>query len=291
MSAVFSDFSQGFWRLKQWQMGTQDLVRFCHRLLDLGVTTMDHAKVYDSEELFGKALKADASLRSRMQIVTKCGIRLAGQGFRAAQQTNHYDSSASAIVESTEDSLRALGVESIDVLLLHRPDYLMSCNEVAEAFSRLHTDGKVLHFGVSNFTVPQFALLDSVVDAPLVTNQVELSPLALSALDDGTLDQCQQYGVRPMLWSLLGGGDIVSGASDSARRVRGTLKQIQIECGADTIEQVLYAWALMLPSRPVALLGSSKIERAESAVNAASLTLTREQWYSIWESGSGHPVP
>lgn len=291
MSPVFSDFAQGFWRLSQWQFSTRDLVGFCRRLLELGVTTMDHAKVYGSEERFGEALRADPSLREQMQIVTKCGIRLAGQGFRPAERTQHYDSSPAAIMDSVEDSLRALHVDHIDVLLLHRPDYLLNAAEVAEAFARLHREGKVGRFGVSNFSPSQLAMLDAVVEQPLITNQVELSPVALQVLEDGTLDQCQQRGIRPMLWSLLAGGNLTSDADPAHRRLREKLIEVQIERGADTIEQVIYAWAHMLPSRPVCLLGSSKIERVESAVASQSVALSQEQWYAIWEAASGHPVP
>jgi predicted oxidoreductase len=184
-----------------------------------------------------------------------------------------------------------LNVDEIDVLLIHRPDVLMDADEVAEAFSELHKVGKVKHFGVSNFTPRQFELLQSRLGKPLVTNQVEINPLNFEVAHDGTLDQMQTLRVRPMAWSCLGGGSIFTGDTEQAVRVRNELEAIREEVGANSIDEVIYAWVRRLPSKPMPIIGSGKIERVHSAVNALNIELTREQWYRVWVASKGHGVP
>ncbi len=286
-----SQLVAGFWRLQHWGMSPKELLGFIQALLDVGITTMDHAMVYRSEAPFGAALALQPELRQRMEIVTKCGIRPAGFGPLGAANTNHYDLSGIAIIESAEASLRDLGTDYIDVLLLHRPDYLMDVHEVAEAFSRLKAQGKVRYFGVSNFSPAQFELLQGVWSDGLVTNQIELSPYHMQALDSGVLEQCAGYGVRPMLWSCLAGGQLLNPTDDKGQRLLAALQQVREETGAETLEQVVYAWVLALPCQPLPLLGTSKLARVMDAVKGLSLQLSREQWYCIWEASNGASVP
>ena len=282
---------QGYWRMADWGMTSQQHLSFLKSHIELGVTTVDHAYVYGSspscEELFGQALKLDHSVKDQIQIVSKCGIELVDDDSRV----NHYDSSASAINLSVETSLSRLGVESLDVLLIHRPDWLMNADDVAETFSKLKASGKVQHFGVSNFTVSQFDLLQSRLDAPLVTNQVEINPLNMQATIDGTLDFCQKNRVRPMAWSCLAGGQFFNDSSEQLNRLKLTLSQVAQEIGASSIDQVLYLWVMRLPSKPVAIVGSGNITRVETAVKALALALNQEQWYRIWCAATGHGVP
>ncbi len=166
----------------------------------------------------------------------------------------------------------------------------MDVDQVAEAFSELKQSGKVKHFGVSNFNASQFDLLQSRLDRPLITNQVEINPINFAVLEDGTSDQLQQYRIRPMAWSCLAGGGIFSEQTDQARRLRGALTELAEELGADSIEQVIFAWVLKHPSNPVALIGSGKIERVKDAVGALALNMNREQWYRVWVASKGHGV-
>lgn len=281
----------GLWRLKNWGLSPQQLLRFLEQCVELGVTTMDHAMVYRSEAPFGAALALNPSLRDRLQIISKCGIRPKGFGVLGAEKTNHYDSSREAIIASTESSLRDLHTEYLDILLIHRPDLLMDVNEVAEAFDRLKTQGKVRHFGVSNFSVHQFEALQNVWTDGLVTNQIEFSPYRMQALESGVFEQCAAHGVRPMLWSCLAGGHILAPDDAKGERLLNTLQLIAEEVEADNIEQVVYAWVAALPSKPLPLLGTSKIERIESAVKGLRIALSREQWYAIWEASNGAAVP
>jgi len=281
----------GFWRLASWKQSPQETLRFIERCVELGITTMDHAMVYRSEAPFGNALALKPELRDKIEIVTKFGIRPSGFGNLGARKVNHYDSSSAALVESVENSLQDLGTDHLDALLIHRPDYLMDCDEIANAFSTLKSEGKVKAFGVSNFTIHQFDALQHAVSFPLITNQVEFSPYEKENLDSGVFEQCARYAIRPMLWSCLGGGSILNPTDDKGQRILAALKEVAANIGAETIEQVVYAWILALPCNPHPLLGTSRIERVEQAAAALHLSMNREQWYQIWEASHGTPVP
>lgn len=166
----FSRFVMGYWRLMDWKMSPDELVGFIEQHLDLGITTVDHADIYGDyqcESAFGEALKLAPHLRSRMEIVSKCGIATRA---RAENTIGHYITDRDHIVLSAEQSLRNLATDHLDLLLIHRPDPLMDADEVAEAFLALHHSGKVRHFGVSNFTPAQFTLLQSRLPFTLATN-------------------------------------------------------------------------------------------------------------------------
>ncbi|MFW1708217.1 aldo/keto reductase family oxidoreductase [Vibrio parahaemolyticus] len=289
----FSELVQGYWRAADWGMTAQERLSFLKQHIELGITTVDHADIYgnyECEALFGEALALDKSVRDQIQIVTKCDINLCGDK-TPERKINHYDTSSAHIYQSVNNSLERLNVDEIDVLLIHRPDVLMDADEVAEAFTELHKVGKVKHFGVSNFTPRQFELLQSRLGKPLVTNQVEINPLNFEVAHDGTLDQMQMLRTRPMAWSCLGGGSIFSGESEQSIRVRNELEAIREEVGATSIDQVIYAWVRSLPSKPILIIGSGKIERVQTAVNALNIELTREQWYRVWVASKGHGVP
>jgi predicted oxidoreductase len=174
-----SRLALGTWRLASWGLSAAELLDLVHGTVDLGITAIDHADIYGDyagEELFGRALALDPALRPRLQLITKCGIRIVSSR-RPLHRIKHYDTSRDHIVASVENSLRALGTDYLDLLLIHRPDPLLDPDEVAEAFVALRGAGKVLHFGVSNFRPSQLDLLASRLPMPLVTNQVELSVL------------------------------------------------------------------------------------------------------------------
>ncbi|ALZ96817.1 MULTISPECIES: aldo/keto reductase [Leclercia] len=285
----FSRFVMGYWRLMDWNMSAQQLVSFIEEHLDLGVTTVDHADIYGGyqcEAAFGEALKRSPALRQRMEIVTKCGIATTA---KAEHALGHYITDRDHIISSAEQSLTNLATDYLDLLLIHRPDPLMDADEVAEAFLALHQSGKVRHFGVSNFTPAQFALLQSRLPFTLATNQVEISPVHQPLLLDGTLDQLQQLRIRPMAWSCLGGGRLFN--DEAFQPLRDELAQVAQELNAETIEQVVYAWILRLPSQPLPIIGSGKIERVRSALAAEQLAMTRQQWFRIRKAALGYDVP
>ena len=285
----FSRFVMGYWRLMDWNMSPVQLADFIEEHLDLGITTVDHADIYGGyqcEAAFGEALKRAPGLRERMEIVTKCGIATTAKPEHAL---GHYITDSAHIVKSAEQSLVNLATDRIDLLLIHRPDPLMDADEVAEAFLTLHQSGKVRHFGVSNFTPAQFALLQSRLPFTLATNQVEISPVHQPLLLDGTLDQLQQLRIRPMAWSCLGGGRLFN--DDEFQPLRNELETIARELNAENIEQVVYAWILRLPSKPLPIIGSGKIERVRSALAAEELQMSRQQWFRIRKAALGYDVP
>ena len=167
----------GAWRMGEWGMNVEQRVRWIEQCLDLGITSFDHADIYGGytvETLFGEALAAQPSLRSRMQLVTKCGIKLVSER-RPGHAIKSYDTSRAHVLASVDESLRAMHTDHIDLLLIHRPDALMDPDELANTFEGLRAAGKVLHFGVSNHTPSQLALLNNRIG--LATNQIELHPL------------------------------------------------------------------------------------------------------------------
>jgi predicted oxidoreductase len=282
----------GLWRLSDWDYDTETLADFIHACIDLGVTSFDHADIYGDyacEEMFGLALARDPSLRDQIQLVTKCDIRLVSNQ-HPENSINHYDTSKAHILASVDHSLAKLHTDRIDLLLLHRPDPLMDADETADALNTLKASGKVLSLGVSNFTVGQFDLLASRLSFPLVTNQIEFSVMNMTALEDGTLDQCQKLRIAPMAWSPLGGGALFHSQSEAAIRLRKTLQEIGHMLEAD-MDQVALAWLLKHPAHIIPVLGTGKIERVKQAVQALTLDLSREQWFAIWVSAHGHGVP
>lgn len=285
----FSRIVLGLWRLSAWGMSPLQRLTFIEQSLELGVTTVDQADIYgdyQSEALLGEALALAPAMRERLQIVTKCGIKLVSAQ-RPAHQLQHYDTSRAHIIASAENSLRNMRIDSIDLLLIHRPDPLMDADEIAEAFQDLQQSGKVKHFGVSNFTTAQFELLASRF--PLVTNQIELSLMHMQPLHDGILDLCQRQRIAPMIWSALAGGRLLNDETEQGLRVRVVLDRIAQDL-ATTPSTVALAWILQHPAKPLVLTGSGRIAAVREAVAATGLVLTREQWFALWCASAGKNV-
>jgi predicted oxidoreductase len=279
----------GMWRMVEWNMTVEQRVTLIEQCIAMGVTSFDHADIYGNygvEGLFGEALRAQPSLRDRIQLVSKCGIKLLSNK-RPAHTIQHYDTTAAHIVASAEESLRQLHTDRLDLLLIHRPDPLMDFDEIADAFTRLKQAGKVLHVGVSNFSRHQFEALNRRVE--LATNQVEFSPLHVAPMFDETFDGLQDVGVAPMIWSPLAGGRLFTSNDANAENLRLVIKEI-----ADRLHQpfasVIFAWIMQLPSRPIPLTGSGRIEAISVAVAGASFKLSRTDWFAILRAARGHEV-
>jgi predicted oxidoreductase len=284
----FSRIAQGFGSVARWNKSPAALLNHVRRCMHLGVTTMDLAPIYGegrAEVLLGEAFALDASLRDKLELVTKCCI---GQWDTSLY---HYDTSKAHILWSVEQSLAQLRTDRIDLLLIHRPDPLMDADEVAEAFVELREAGKVLHFGVSNFSPIQFELLASRLDFELVTNEIQFSAMHLSAWYDGTLDLCQKLRISPMAWGPLGRGRLFRIQNKWAEGLRQEMYAIGAAQGGASLDQVALAWILGHPARIVPILGTGKIERVRSAVGAEALELSREQWFRIWVASTGKRLP
>jgi predicted oxidoreductase len=281
----------GAWRLAEWQLSIEQRLAWIEGTIERGLSSFDHADIYGGyqvEALFGQALAASPGLRDRLQLVTKCGIKLTGSA-RPTHETHCYDTSAAHITASVESSLRALRTDRIDLLLIHRPDALMDADEVAATFERLKRDGKVLHFGASNFTPAQFELLGDRIR--LQTNQVECSPLQMAPIHDGTFDQAQRLRARPMIWSPFAGGRLFSEDSPAAHRVRWAMGEIGARLGGISMTTLATAWLLRLPCRPHPVIGSRRLSVAEEAMAALELRLSNDDWYRIWSAATGREVP
>ncbi len=279
----------GAWRMGDWGWDPQARLRWIEECVELGVTSFDHADLYGGysvEALFGEALALAPALRQRIQLVSKCGIQLQCDA-RPGTRIKHYDTSAAHISRSVDNSLRALHTDQLDLLLIHRPDPLMQADEVAGAFAALKAAGKVRAFGVSNFSVSQFDLLNS--RHPLATHQIECHPLHLAPLTDGTLDQCQRLRVRPMIWSPLAGGALLNGGGEAAQRVQAALREIGHALGVSAAT-VAIAWLLRHPSAPLPITGSRRIESIREVVAALAIRLDVQQWTRLWSAATGREV-
>ena len=287
---MLSPIVAGVWRMASWNWSPPERLRWIEQCLELGVTSFDHADIYGGyavEALFGDALALSPALRQRMQLVTKCGIQLR-DATRPATRIKHYDTSARHIVRSVEQSLVLLRTDTIDLLLLHRPDPLMDADEVTSAFEQLRTQGKVQAFGVSNYTPAQYELLQA--RTPLATNQVECHPLYRAPLFDGTFDQAQRLRARPMIWSPLAGGALFTSNAEEAMRVRGVLTSIGAQYGVSAAT-IAFAWLLRLPCHPHPIAGSRRIEAMAEAVAATRISLDVQEWTEILVAATGADVP
>jgi predicted oxidoreductase len=288
-AVTLSPVVAGCMRLADPAMDATQRLGWIERCLDLGVTSFDHADIYGGytvEALFGEALALSPSLRSRLQVVTKCGIRRFSPR-RPQHGINSYDSSREHVLASVDESLRALRTDHLDLLLIHRPDALMDPDELADTFQGLKAAGKVRAFGVSNHSPSQLAMLHR--RHPLVTNQIEFSPLQMRALADGSLDQCTDLGLRPMIWSPLARGRLFAADDMQAQRVRAVLEDLAHRHGS-SLATMAYAWILRHPSRPLPITGSLRIEAIREAVAALEIRMAPEDWYQVWQASMGHEV-
>jgi len=287
---TFSRIIAGAWRWTSIPSNT--IEQLINTALDEGITTFDHADIYGdygNEKTFGEVIARQPQLASKMQVVTKCGIKLTSSK-RPEHRVKHYDSSKGHIIQSAENSLKLLHTDHIDLLLIHRPDPLMDIHEVADAFSQLKKDGKVLSFGVSNFTMSQFDLLQSVLSFPLVTNQVELSLFCTGPLFDGTIEQLYKNKASAMAWSPLGGGRTFIAEDEQTRRIKDKVSELSSKYDNATTTQFFIAWLLKHPSKIFPVIGTSKPERLREAAKAIDIKLDTQDWYDMLKAVRGTDV-
>ncbi|HCZ34405.1 MAG TPA: oxidoreductase, partial [Cytophagales bacterium] len=243
--------------------------------------TFDHADIYgdhSNEEIFGETLRKQPALRNKMELVTKCGIKFQSDK-RPKTWVKHYDTSKEHIIWSAENSLKMLHTDRLDLLLIHRPDPLLNPHEVAEAFSQLKQQGKVLHFGVSNFTRPQFYMLQKFLPMPLVTNQIEISLARVDPLFNGDLDLLMEHRASAMAWSPLGGGKGMANEREmfsKASKYNASYSQLSL------------AWLLTHPSVIFPVIGTTKPERITEAAKSIDIKVDRQDWFEMlqWATGS-----
>ncbi|MCB2208914.1 MAG: aldo/keto reductase [Bacteroidetes bacterium] len=288
-----SGISLGFWRLLDWNMSGKELLRYIKNVIEIGITTFDHADIYgnyECEKVFGQVLKQHPEMRRSVEIVTKCGIKLRSDKF-PERKIKIYDTRKKHIIESVNSSLENLSTDHIDLLLIHRPDPLISLYEVSEAFHQLEKEGKVLHFGVSNFNPQQFEALHTIFDKKLVANQIEISPYQLAHFDNSNLDYLMKEHIVPMAWSPLAGGKLIHPNDEKSRRIHSKLSEIAEEMEIAEINQLVLAWLFAHPSGIIPILGTGKIEHVQSAVDSTKIKLSREDWFRIYIAATGRELP
>ena len=266
---------------------------------DAGFTFFDNADIYTGgvcERILGQALKEAAGMRERVLVATKGGIRRPGDPHPGAP--HRYDSSAEHILRACEDSLRRLGVDRIDLYMLHREDFLCDPEEVADAFDQLHRAGKVRAFGVSNFRPTFVAALLKYCRQPVVAHQMEISLARLAPFTDGSLDQCLAGRMTPLAWSPLAGGLI----GDGATKLLPAQRSYQLDSLLPVLDEiaagrglsrtvVALAWLMTHPSGIMPIVGSVNPGRIREAAKAAHVTLDREDWYRLFVAARGEPLP
>lgn len=272
--------------------------RFLDHALDAGVRWFDHADIYGGgqcEEIFGRWLRENPGRRGEIVLQSKCSI-IPGL---------MYDCSREHILSAVEGILKRLGTDRLDVLLLHRPDALMEPEEVAEAFDRLYTSGKVARFGVSNFSAMRLALLQKYVGRKLEFDQMQFGPaqaslvrFAMEANNQGAvnrdgelLDYCMLNGVGLQAWSPLQYG-MISGCFLTSPDFAGLTARLT-ETGAAygvSPATVAAAWILRHPAGIQVISGSMKEEHFDQMAAAREVHLTRKEWYEIYTAG-GNPLP
>lgn len=284
---------QGMMRLNNWNMTIEELENFILEAIDLGVTTFDHADIYGGnhlcESIFGEVLKKNKSIRNKIQLITKCDIRYNHNDNALVKK--YYDTSKEYIIYSVEESLKNLNTDYIDLFLIHRPDPLMNPDEIAEAFYELHKLGKVLHFGVSNFTPQEFKTLQSRLSMQLITNQIEISPYSLEHFYNDNIYFLMEKKINPMAWSPLAGGKLFNPDDDKSERINKALKLVAKDLNIEELDIVVYSWLLSHPLGIFPISGSGKIHRLKNAVRALDIKLNKEQWYAIYTASLGYKVP
>ncbi|MCL4189504.1 MAG: aldo/keto reductase [Rhodobacteraceae bacterium] len=279
----------GMWRLAEDPDRSPARVRAkIEACLAAGITSIDQADVYgdhESQALLGAALAEDAGLRARLEIVTKCGVMAMTPRF-PLRRVKHYDTSAGHIAVSVDGSLAAMGIEQIDLLLVHRPDPLMDHMETGRALDDLVAGGKVRAVGVSNFRPHDFALLQSAMETPLVTNQIELGLMAPAGFLNGELAFLQERGLPPMAWSPLGGGRLFSTAPVG---LWAALRRVGAEQGVDAAAVAL-AWLLRHPAGILPVIGTGRPERIAGLADAMTVQIDRETWFELLALATGSEV-
>lgn len=285
----FSRIVYGMWRVGDDSDTSPGHIRNkIQACLDQGITTIDQADIYGgyaAEELLGAAL-AGTDLRDQIEIVTKCDI-VAPMGRYADARGKYYDTSSEHLHASVEHSLRLMGIEYIDTLLIHRPDPFMDHRDTGAALDALVESGKVRSIGASNFRPHDLSLLQSAMEQPLVTDQIELSVLCHEAFTNGDLACLQEHDIPAMAWSPLGGGKLFDAENQPLHH---KLKEIGERTGHDASGAAI-AWLLAHPAHIVPVMGTNKLERIAKFSEAFEIAMDRQTWFEIYTAALGHEVP
>ena len=280
---VAGTMNWGIWDKK---LSTIEMIHLINICIENKISTFDHADIYGSyttEAEFGKAFAESKIAREKIQLISKCGIQLEGSRKNAIK---HYDYSKEYIIWSAENSLKNLQTDYLDVFLLHRPSPLMVADEIAEAVEKLKKDGKIIGFGLSNFTSSETELIRQKTEVSY--NQVQFSATHHEAMLDGSFDYMQVHGIRPMSWNPL--GTVFREDTEQTRRLKKVLAELveKYGVGSDTI---LLAWILQHPAQVIPVAGTVNIARIQQFMKAVELKMDKQDWFAIWTESMGNEVP
>lgn len=274
----------GVWDKNLNQKEMENMIHVCY---ENKITTFDHADIYGSyttETDFGKAYHSSKIARENIQLISKCGIQMISENRNNV--IKHYDYSKKHIIESVEQSLKNLHTDYLDVFLLHRPSPLMQAEEIAEAVTQLKSEGKIIDFGLSNFTTSQTELIRQKTTVSY--NQVQFSATNFEPMMDGSFDYMQLHNIRPMSWNPL--GSVFRADVPQTRRLKNLFANLvsKYHLGSDTI---LLSWVLQHPANVIPIAGTVNIARIQSLHKAVELKLDKEDWFAIWSESMGNEVP
>jgi len=275
------------WGVWDKNLSSDEMANLIHVCLENKITTFDHADIYGgytTESTFGIGLKKSKLDRSKIQLISKCGIQHVCD--TRNNRIKHYDYSKEYIIWSVENSLKNLQTDYLDVFLLHRPSPLMIADEIAEAVEQLKKDGKILDFGLSNFTPSQTDLIQQKTKVSY--NQIQFSATDFQPMLDGTLDHMQFHQIRPMAWNPL--GIVFREDTDQTRRLKKLFVRLieKYKVGSDLL---LLAWIMQHPSKVIPVAGTVNVARIQQLQKAAGLILDKEDWFEIWTESMGNKVP
>lgn len=273
----------GVWDKNLTTKEMENMIQIC---IENKITTFDHADIYGdytTEADFGKAFHNSKISREKLQLITKCGIQMIAKSRN--NKIKHYDYSKDYIVWSVEESLKKLRTDYVDVFLLHRPSPLMQADEIAEAVEKLKAEGKIVDFGLSNFTSSQTELIRQKTEVSF--NQVQFSATHYEAMTDGSLDYMQTHAIRPLSWNPL--GTVFREDTKQTRRLKKLLAELvqKYGFGSDTL---LLAWILKHPAGVIPIAGTVNVARIQSLIKAVELEMDKEDWFAIWTESMGDDV-
>lgn len=284
-----SPIAWGMWRLAEDGRSAADAARLVHAALDAGITLLDTADIYgfdgakgfgDAEALLGEVLAAEPALRGRMVLATKGGIL----------PPLPYDQSAAYLRKAIDGSLRRLRTDHVDLWQIHRPDILAHPQEVARVLDDAVAAGKIRTLGVSNFTLHQTAALNQFLGNKLVSTQPEISPLRITCLENGELDQAMMLGLTPLAWSPLGGGRLAEPKDARDMAVAAELDRVAKAQGVSRTVAA-YAWIMAHPAGIVPIIGSQNAARIAEGMQSLQVRWTRQDWYAVLVAARGERLP
>lgn len=274
------------WGIWDKNLSTKEMENMINVCLENKITTFDHADIYGdytTEFDFGKAFDSSKIDREKIQLISKCGIQMVNEN--RVNTIKHYEYSKDYIIWSVENSLKNLHTDYLDVLLLHRPSPLMQADEIAEAVLKLKSDGKIIDFGLSNFTAAQTELIRQ--KTAILYNQVQFSATNFEPMVNGSFDYMQANNIRPMSWNPL--GIVFRQDIPQTRRLKQLLATLvsKYHFGSDTI---LLSWILKHPAKVIPVAGTVNVARIQSLMKAVELELDKEDWFAIWSASMGNNV-